>query len=267
MRRRGRASQSPITLFSFQDLITSLSGILILLVLLLAISISTGTRAESKPAAQAREVVDAERDHLRTQIQALQEEMAALRSNLATAAVQDRVAHALGLASVDSENRALQQNHEMLASQVVAAEKRVHELRERSERLQRERSVLQAEIKALQANMDHESDNEPKVFVIPEAGINKTPLIVECSAQQIRVGASGVNVAPLVLTSQGDTAERFAALVYSLSPESDYIVFMVKPSGVDTWELLMRVALERGFDVGYDALAEDDSIAFTFVPP
>ena len=40
MSRRRNSSEAPISLFSFQDLITSLSGILILLVLIMAIQVA-----------------------------------------------------------------------------------------------------------------------------------------------------------------------------------------------------------------------------------
>jgi hypothetical protein len=46
-----------------------------------------------------------------------------------------------------------------------------------------------------------------------------------------------------------------------------YVVFLVRPSGIGLFQDLVKTARELGFEVGYDALEEDRQIHFSTPPP
>ena len=45
-----------------------------------------------------------------------------------------------------------------------------------------------------------------------------------------------------------------------------YVVFLVRPSGIETFQDLVKSARDMGFDVGFDALEEDRQIHFSTPP-
>jgi hypothetical protein len=52
-----------------------------------------------------------------------------------------------------------------------------------------------------------------------------------------------------------------------LKPANQYIVFLIRPSGIGMFKDLVDVARKKSFEVGFDALEENQEIHFTAPPP
>ena len=259
MSRRQNGSASPISLFSFQDLITSLSGILILLVLMMSVQIAVqGVTTKPPP------ILDQQNQErlaaLRDQAESLRSRLAALQALHRSQGTNDAVS--MVRASVQAERA-----HEVLQDAVDKSLNTVAALESRLERVRKEEAEASKNATSLKEEMDKlrsaqaEALQNRKMFVIPEEGAAKTAVIVECSGASARAGYIDRATPPVTFAADRDPKAEFRKYLGGLSSSSEYIVFMVKPSGVNLFYGLQAVAMGQEFDVGYDALEEDRSIA------
>ena len=59
-----------------------------------------------------------------------------------------------------------------------------------------------------------------------------------------------------------DFTDDFLKAIKSYSPLDQYIVFYFKPSGASYFQALTKAAKTAGFEIGYDAVAEDVVLHF-----
>jgi hypothetical protein len=57
-----------------------------------------------------------------------------------------------------------------------------------------------------------------------------------------------------------NASDEFRRLLKSLDASNDYFVFLMKPSGLELARSLLSIAVKSGFEVGYDALEEDETL-------
>ena len=254
MSRRRKITEAPISLFSFQDLITSLSGILILIVLIMSIQMAVEQAGNPEPASSAQ-----------SDVAALQQEVADKRAQLTKYhADQSSLASQDVLENAKSSMQA-EREHAWLEDQLLSAESYKEELSKRISLLRGQATSASNKIHEVQIDLDQLraahalAIEQSRLFFIPEKGSLKTPVLVECSDTIIRVGYIDRNDPPVSIPASAPA--EFLRHLKGLSPENDYIVFMIKPSGLQTYSVLREVATTRGFEVGYDALEEGHSIA------
>lgn len=179
MANRLRTSSGRISFFAFQDMITTVTGVLLLITLLLTFYLN---EPQASPAESARNAV-------RDQVESAK---AALAANL--------------------------------------AELRLHQL----------------QAMAL----------TNRIFVIPEADASgKQPVLVVLSATNGWCNRLGQTNA-VEFEERPDNAD-FRRLLDSWDPARQRLVFYIRPSGIAQFEACRQVAVDRGFNVGYDAAEED----------
>ena len=249
---------APISLFSFQDLITSLSGILILLVLLMAVEIAV-RGVTSKPNAQD----DLERNRrlvgLRAKAEALRNRFRDLQASQQNGGANDPLATAQESIRAELKFETLQNDINRMRDAVSAIEKRLENARQEEKKVRKKSESLNAELEKLRSAQTL-ALTQRKMFVIPEEGAPKTAVIVECSGESVRAGYIDRAVAPVIFTADESLNKVFGEYIERLSSSSEYIVFMIKPSGVKAFKGLILTARAHKFDVGYDALEEDQYI-------
>jgi hypothetical protein len=259
MSRRSRGGGAPISLFSFQDLITSLSGILILLVLLMAVQVALRKAVSVKTSQPSRSTVDI--TQLKESIATLKRELAILKHAMAASVSQDAVKVAEETTDSERKRGELQNVLDQRKEAQSALEIRLAVAQQKEALRQKVNKPLKAELARLRAALSKAAE-ESKVFYIPEEGAPKTPILVECSATSIRVGFISREEKPVVFGTDANGVRLFAKHISQYSPTREYFVFMIKPSGIDNWEALKEKAAALNFDVGYDALEEGNNIGF-----
>ncbi|MBM4019650.1 MAG: hypothetical protein FJ279_04445 [Planctomycetes bacterium] len=262
MRRRGGHDQT-ISLFSFQDIVCSVIGMVFFVVLIMALDIvetkATGVEAVSQLATEP-------------EVQALRQRADALREEIAkTGAEIERLTGRLNLASGDEEGaldevkrleatlknlyERIRQDQETIAKADAERQKteaeRQQKLKE-SERLARRADELRAQLKTAQAM--------PRIaFIIDPRPDNLEPWLLEISDSHLRVASKDGR--GTVLEFGGTTSEqrkmRFLAWVSSQSNQTHYFVLLTKPSGVRLSDEIEKEMKTRGFDIGRDLLPED----------
>ncbi|MEA4862276.1 MAG: hypothetical protein AB7F40_11890 [Victivallaceae bacterium] len=193
-------SESPITLFSFQDIITCLTGIMIVVILVIILQILQASAATMAEAVSEEHMATAKAEaaKLEADREKLQEELRVL--NESAAVDPGKLEEAIGIES--KYNRVLQ-------ARAAELERRIADLRSELDRQQKTRQIAceaasnaaedeQRSIEATENNISgmkrEASDIKTEIskkrrtvaFAFP-GSIQKTPIIVECNERSFRV--------------------------------------------------------------------------------
>lgn len=252
-----RKRRSPFTLFAFQDIVTSVMGIMILVTLLLALELVE--QIQATPAVQnelSLQQLQAYHDQLRHQVEALQgqvEQQAAQNRE-----IHDRQYLLLQIQSLEEQYRVLQRENTALQQRLQQAQEAHRKLQRQAQQLQQrhaeERQRLAREIRALQRRLLQQKD---RVFYKPVKDFDKKAWMVEASGRGVLVGLVGVDASPLRFA----TVEAFLHWVErTRDPAEDYFLLVFKPSGAEAYQKLRTTLQERGFPLGLDLLPEQKSL-------
>lgn len=225
-RRRKNSSSIVISLFSFQDIITCLSGVMILIVLLTAVNIVAGKLDIGESMEQ--KIPDG------------------------------------GKLSCNREEL-LKQEIEQLKKVKKQSERELSAYRIRQEELRKQLTQLDQKSRSISRQSRTIS------FIPAEEGENRNQraLLIECSEELIR--SEVVNHNPTARDKKSPTAifstdrKGILQLLHSLEKldkSREYPLFIIKPSASDYAMQLIRQVQSMGFDVGYDAMVEEESVAF-----
>lgn len=247
-----------MSLFSFQDIITSLSGILILLVLIMAVQVAI-EKVEAIETVDHEMVDDAHIVHLRELLESLKAQLRLIKEQPAGDKVQDTISMARNAIRIE------QDNEKRIAQLVVLSNEyaRISELLKiKVEELARITNALNAK-EAEQSIINAEYNKivtGNRLFLIPDKASSKIPIVVECGEQFIRMGYLDRKVPPQEFTADDQGVNAFKRALEGISSTTHYFVFFVKPSGINSWRRYYNLVI-KDYDVGYDALEEDATIA------
>lgn len=259
-----RSRTSPFSLFSFQDIITGLCGVLILLVLVMVVDLAMRRAVAPPPpvVAEAPEDPAATEARLLAEIEALEETIARIRAELATR----RVAAADGVSEdrLEEAERDLSDKERRIAallSQADALRMRLEKARDadaRSRRILREMEDTRRELEAGLAVMR----NRKGVTLIPERGNLKSPVYIVLGRGQVEIHRPLDKGARTVRVPQGETAEAVRAALDPLDRSTHTVVLIVRASGAADMMLLADLVKSMGFACGRDPLEEDVEVSF-----
>ncbi|MGK0259434.1 MAG: hypothetical protein ACI96M_002876 [Candidatus Azotimanducaceae bacterium] len=238
--RRNR--DSPISLFYFQDIITCVSGIMILLMLIFAISAPKDTKSEPDSWPNQKRLA-ADRSE---EIGRLREHVAGLRKVISSSAYgRESVQLQSKMELIEKTKRKKNSELRKLLVSIGGMDKEIAEIEQR-------RLTAQEELQKIQRTKE--------VKFIAEKGDGKTPILVECSENSMRCGVAGRSVDPVTINYEDEN--RFLDYIKGFRTDSHFFVFMIKPSAPALDVLIFRTR-EAGFHVGYDALEDEYGINFS----
>ena len=281
-------NSTKISFFAFQDIITSVSGILILVTLILATELDRPTSqtthdadpelerklsetlrqqaeadaqnqnlqgllaaAETAPAA---EKLEADITRLRTQLAEEKKKHASVAEQLAASqsAIEARD-RTLGLTDLKAQIQRIIQETESLVRQEADVRK--------------EMASLEQKVASVQSKLLKLREREGKLWLIPDkSSTTKEPILATISGSGAKVERFDH---PDAAKDFGKTTARsgFESYLSEAKPLDQYVVFLVRPSGIELFERLVKIARDKGFEVGFDALEENREIHFTTPPP
>ena len=275
-----------INLFSFQDIIMSVMGILLLITLLLTLFLVTPSEATfgkgeliEQLEAQLTALEKNEKD-LKSAISSLQIAI----SQMETAPDTNQLLTELELSkkTLTTKSNELKQLEQKVVEAQEAQEReiqslgldklkqKVEELQARSESLKLSQSQQQSAIEKqkLQIQVAQESINTlkkdaNKLWLIPssEKG-GKEPLIVTVSGSGIEIDRFNRPEEKKEFSSNKSLGALDDALK-PLSPAKDYVLFYIRPSGIGLFAKLKDLASDKSLQVGSDAVGEKTEMVFT----
>jgi hypothetical protein len=262
MSARGkRGSSVKVSFFAFQDIITCVSGILLIVTLLMTTMITDDAPTPGGGAPDPAQELTQLQQALETAKQAI----AALTGQVAQmpdrgaleAATKDLREKLAAAQAAAEEARAMGATIQVAEMRLAELEVRKRNLAGNVEKLTKE--VQDREVRALQAA------NEWRL--VPNLPSNsRTPVMVvvsESSAtlEELNRPASRTRLDKAALTA------GFAAALQKYDPSLHYFIFYIKPSGITNFAALKEQAKQRHFAVGFDALLENIELTFSKPAP
>ena len=246
MGRRKKREDAPLSLFSFQDIMACLTGILILVALLIAIDgLSDDMQVTpSKGGTPNPEIAAARIPVLREQIAILQRSMDDHKGGRdVTKAEVDLLDDSLkdrAMLVERARKRLSDADTEVKRIAVEQAEltKKVEELRERIATAKRstEQQVLRERVKFR-----------------PGMKYPKAPVFVEPRTDGVVLGELDASLVPVRIADLKDpnADARIVGALAKRLPDTSYIVFVVHEDAIPRFETLRNALIRRGYEVGW----------------
>lgn len=258
MRRRRR--ENPLSLFSFQDIITGLCGIMIFMVLVQIIDLVCGRDVHGASAPIPVETKD-ERDALKKEVSRLEGELQAIKRKSASSvvAVQDKARPAdaekikADLTEKELIVAALVSQVHDLETQVEAARKADAEDAAKVREMERTRRLLEQQIAGMQRCRG--------VTLIPERGEFKIPIYMVCSWAGIDIHRP-FERKPRVRIGPDEIEAELNDFLGKLDHTTHSVVLLVRPSGVKCMNRAVELLKNHSFTYGRDPLEEHLEVAF-----
>lgn len=280
MSRRGRSTGAAISLFSFQDIITSVTAIMILLVLILTLELISRS-SQRGVAVEDRRVAREFRESVRSteqRVQSLREELAAL---------QARASESATFSAADTRQRAREATARAgrLAEEIAMLETSLRTAA--SERRQSEAALLSTGPTSPDESSDHVEALERRVAEMERAN--------EAERQRQRDSADsgaadgtpptlifnvppGETLEPRLLEVSGDglvalaadagesrhfrgLGREFERWLASLDSAREYVVVVLRPTGVKVYDDVVTAIEAAGISVGAELVGESMPVA------
>ncbi len=259
---RRKKNNNPFSLFAFQDIITSVSGIFIFLTLLLALELVNRV-------AKISQITITERP--RQSLEQLKSEITVLRSQIEN--VQKKIVGEiqaqegiLSLSETEITANTIQLNSDIdtVQKETDALEVRHHSLEDQCKNLpqkQEDLSRLQQEIKTLQ---EQNSDVREKLEQLEEGHLNiytrsakykEKPWIIDISAKRIEI-ISLTKEERVVLANK----EMFLEWTGQRNRQNDYFFLVFRPSASGFAIELQEQLKLAGFKLGLELMGENEEI-------
>lgn len=246
MPRPHKSTESALTLFSFQDIMCCLVGVLVLIALQLVLSgLNSQVRLErlnKNAEAAAAAALEAQ-----AQARALQEELPALRAELA--------ARQAGGAVSPQEVRVLEELAERGREQVERERERLAALHAEQMRLDEEfhrHAAEETRLKEQRLQAEHQV-RRARVQWRPGQREARVPIFVEVTGAEVRLGDLDPSGAPVLRQriEEPDLEQGVADALTGRDPQGGYVVFVVHADGIDRFQALRRKLFRLGFDAGW----------------
>jgi hypothetical protein len=207
--------------------------------------------AETAP---ALEKIEADVADLRSRLTAEQKKQSAIAAQMSksASALQARDA-ALGLTDLKTTIQRTTEEGESIARQEAKARKEM-------DGLEQQAATVQTRLLTLR-------EREGKIWLIPDrSSTTKEPILVTVAGTGATAEAFDhperhqywdATVAP----------SSFETYLHNGKALNQYVVFLVRPSGIQLFQKLLQSARGNGFDVGFDALEENRDVHFSTPPP
>lgn len=275
LRRKLREPGSPISFFAFQDIITSVSGILIIVTLILALDLGSANPllAHERATADQEARLAALLDELSTARRAAERDAAARGGQASAEELNRRAAQMQADAAATAERNGRRRSEAAELRPDASAEQRARAFAQ----LSAGREPLRGEIKKLeamaaaraadaqaasraaeqaQAAVLAEQERRNVLRLIPEpSATDREPVIAQLAARRWTLQRFDTRE-----KSAGNTLAEFRTALGGLSALKQYVVFYGKPSATDEFEAYVDSARNAGFGVGYDLVPEETEI-------
>ncbi len=263
MRGTRGVRDNPVSLFAFQDIMTGVIGILLLIVLLMCLDLSrvTAEAGGTVERLEAARLLERDLDSLLAQERKTDKSVRELRARLRRQAGAQPP-----IDLVVARRRELS----MLYERIASVERAVHEGFEGLRELTGNGGALRQleeviEIEQTRERLESELDaakRHPGLTYMLNQRFSKTPLLVVASRDALRVGIVGSEQAVLTFL-QRDFETRKQALAQWLQRfdgQANYVLLAAKPSAQRHVNVLRAMITELGFSQGLDLLPEDWSV-------
>ena len=274
----------PVSLFSFQDIITSITGIMFLVVLLLALVILDSSILNSADRETTSPEPQPDLVELKKKISALQQLLKDARKEIQTISMQMENAISLPPEKLD-EQLALEQEKNSNLKQHLREMERIRrslretnrdlkkeslrlaeELRKQDDQISRQKTELaneQQELEKLKTQLERQ---KKLISYSVDSDFPKKLLIVECTPDGIRVKNTATGEIRSFVDKNdltyASSITKFLAWMKTRNRQTEYFSLVITPGAFGYVNTLDQELVSAGFSRGREILPSDDSRIF-----
>lgn len=264
--RRRRGNVSAISLFAFQDIITSVVGIFILIIICMVLQLRETQTASGSPVQNYQELLETQQKIIQ-ESQSLSKSMSQLMESLSNAKGTNRFSEQLAAQELESMERMMRERLQRAEKELIEVTKAREETEKDKERLQIDQAALGPELEEMKAIQDQLSRMQQEMqqietenpMVFSKTNLNGRPLcILELKGGTIQWQAT--------TTGEKRTwalpAERNALLQWLGSNEAGrwHFLILLKPSGANEFAQIRQTLKDANVKLGFDVVGEDQAI-------
>jgi len=277
MPRRLTGQPPSVSFFSFQDIITAVSGI----ILLIALIMSLGVMEPQLTSARAAPEQLATRDALRNELESLRAKVAGWQAGKAgdlndDASIGANAANMIAVAErLEAEGLRLSgeaRSLELPGSLQIDLRSLRDEIAQQAAELARikgETKETTISIDAVRAKVEQaeqvvlaELRDTNDVWLIPDrSDTSKEPIIVSVYRDRFEVQPVDAKK-PNVVSRSGKDSSDIEKLLEPFKPQEQYVVFYFRPSSLGSFESIKAGAKKLDFEIGYDLVEDDANVQF-----
>lgn len=258
---RRKKDHSPFTLFAFQDIITSVTGILILITLILALSIV------DKPLNESPESRD--------NIQSLRAQLASLRSDVSSLDQQTtsdsellKLMAQFGVENVESLDKTLRESIEktrmMLTNGAIENAKGKKKADQVGDQISKKATDLEDITRRMleQKRLLEEIETSNRVVYRFPKSAGDEPWLIDVGDDQWLAAPANKNQKPVVFDDRNIRRRlgQLEAWYRSASSGNKYLVLLVRPNGVASYTAIRESSKLTNASFGIDLIPEDVTV-------
>lgn len=258
-----RRKTTAFSLFAFQDIITSVTGVMILVTMILALELinrkvgspANQTEAVSESVVEAVESVKQLEDMLaknQERIQQLKMQQGKIEDGLRDHVTTD-------VDQIKSQLADLQEVQRNIADDLSDAEKTNEHVSKQNEAFQNKAEQVANDVKSLDEEIAEttkqlqELRDSKRVVYNLASNDEKAAWLVQISGDSLLAAKAGVKQPP----TRFGTPEEFLKWTKTRDPNKECFVLLVKPSGILVFHNILDPLTKQRFDRGYDLITED----------
>ena len=277
---RRRDNENPVSLFAFQDIITSITGIMILVVLLLILDI-LDSKEEKAPSPYKEDIVKLEatvknlREKLDEESKWLDKneewilKAASMELSLLPKLIEKEKKKFLLLAATLKSAQEENINTQSLIAATTAKTTQINsEIKDATVDVNIQKGVLDKKTdtlnelkKKLENLKKEEKSRSNQVEIRTAADLKLTPIFVECSDSMIKTKNLKTTEIKNFTSDPGDKLALlrifFTWLKRTRDPSNESVVVIVKPSAVGSTSQLLGILRDAGFSYNIEPMDED----------
>jgi len=259
---RRRSQENAFSLFSFQDIITSVTGIVILIALIFCLQlIRSAAKEETVSQEEAVTAPAVARDALEKKLaeyQLVYSENASLLERIAPLPISELMPLLRQLKSRVTAQETIAEEAEIKKAQVEAeAEKKASELA--ALRHQIEKSLAQ-EVRKLEQDIST-SQKVQKIIYNPNPNSAKSAWLVDLHAKHIHaLPAAGGALRTFDVERPGSSPRRFLQWAKARDASSEYFVLLIRAESLSLYEDVRSDLESFGFDLGFDLVGDESQV-------
>jgi hypothetical protein len=252
-----RRNENPVSLFAFQDIITAITGILILFSLILALSVIVQGAESSIEEIETHYADDkslVEREDLRTDVQKLQQELDCLKRQTkwrnATPASLKKEKESTQRSTAQKQGKL-----KILTSTLKNKTAQLNKTQELNNSTNLAKKITEAKLEIEKYRTEIDDLKKSNLLIYNFKEVNKKPWLVEVSGQRIIAAKVDSSMEPKIFTS----ASNFSRFASTVPGSEQYFVFLLKPTGVSNYETIKSSLLLEAMDIGVELVGERQS--------
>lgn len=253
-----RRTENPFSLFAFQDIITAVTGILIMITLILALNISGQPAQTAEQGEPSNPISNADLESIRKQLEQLEKKVKNQDSAL-------QMVSGKSDQQLKDEIKQFEQSQASIRTRIEAQRKLTETAKELLHKLNTENdgqlaSQLDEKLKKIEAmlkQLESLQDGSRLVYQVKSSS-SKTAWFVDVTDGDLLAAKAGIKQTPVKFSGNSleERIQAFRNWAQNLKSSERYVILLVRPKGIASYKAIRGLNIPR-IEFGVDLISND----------